>query len=123
MESSAFKEAFEEIRKLSMDPDTVQLAVNREIALRDTIQRLEDTGIRGKEQTNDTFLITHLTQSIEASQIVVYWYLLNLFDANTVSVYCRSLHHPNLHPLQHPFLRLGMTQIIRIGDNFVSMEV
>ena len=42
MESSAFKEAFEEIRKLSMDPDTVQLAISREIALRDHLQRLED---------------------------------------------------------------------------------
>lgn len=49
MESSAFKEAFDEIRKLSMDPDTVQLAINREIALRDHIQRLEDAEKRGIE--------------------------------------------------------------------------
>ena len=47
MESSAFKEAFEEIRKLSMDPDTVQLAISREIALLDHIQRLEDAENRG----------------------------------------------------------------------------
>ncbi len=49
MESSAFKEAFEEIRKLSMDPDTVQLAISREIALRDHIQRLEDAEKIGME--------------------------------------------------------------------------
>ena len=50
MESSAFKEAFEEIRKLSMDPDTVQLAISREIALRDHLQRLEDAENRGKAE-------------------------------------------------------------------------
>lgn len=47
MESSAFKEAFEEIERLSRDPDTVQLAISREMALRDHIQRMEDAENRG----------------------------------------------------------------------------
>lgn len=50
MESSTFKEAFEEIRKLSMDPETVDLAISREIALRDHITRLEDAKNRGKTE-------------------------------------------------------------------------
>ncbi|MEK3933804.1 Rpn family recombination-promoting nuclease/putative transposase [Sporosarcina sp. FSL W7-1349] len=50
MESSAFKEAFEEIKRLSMDPETVQLAINREIALRDHIQRLADAEEEGFEK-------------------------------------------------------------------------
>lgn len=47
MESSAFKEAFEEIERLSRDPETVQLAISREMALRDHIQRMEDAENRG----------------------------------------------------------------------------
>lgn len=50
MESSAFKEAFEEIRRLSMDPDTIDLAISREIALRDQLTRLEEAENRGVEK-------------------------------------------------------------------------
>lgn len=76
MESSVFKEAFEEIRKLSMDPDTVHLALRREIALRDHIQRLKDAenlgmkigidkGIeKGKEQATKEFVLKMYDESL-----------------------------------------------------------
>ncbi|MBB4824989.1 putative transposase/invertase (TIGR01784 family) [Sporosarcina luteola] len=50
MESSAFEQAWEEIRKLSMDPETVGLAISREKALRDQISRLHDAENRGLEK-------------------------------------------------------------------------
>ncbi|WP_381428198.1 Rpn family recombination-promoting nuclease/putative transposase [Sporosarcina thermotolerans] len=68
MESSTFKEAFEEIRRLSMDPETVDLAISREIALRDHLTRLEEAEIRGKnqgkEQTIKEFVLKMYDESL-----------------------------------------------------------
>ena len=63
MESSAFKEAFDEIRRLSMDPETVDLAISREIALRDHLTRLEEAENRGMEQAKKEFVLKMYDES------------------------------------------------------------
>ena len=50
MESSTLKEALSEIERLSQDPATVQMAISREIHLRDQLQREEDAEVRGTEK-------------------------------------------------------------------------
>lgn len=50
MESPTMKEAFEEIQRLSQDPQTRARAISREIHLRDQLQREEDAKIDGMEQ-------------------------------------------------------------------------
>lgn len=57
MESSAFKEAFEENERLSRDPETVRLAISREIELRDHIQRMQDAEERGMEKGSQAKMI------------------------------------------------------------------
>ena len=51
MEGSVFKEALEEIERLSQDPETRAIAISLEIHLRDQIQREEDLqkGFRQKK--------------------------------------------------------------------------
>lgn len=71
MESSAFKEAFEEIRRLSMDPETVDLAISREIALRDHPTRLEEAENRGKEQTIKEFVLKMYDESLPLDLICI----------------------------------------------------
>ncbi|MDW0113470.1 Rpn family recombination-promoting nuclease/putative transposase [Sporosarcina saromensis] len=65
MESSAYKEAFEEIRKLSMDPETFHLALSREIALRDHIQRMEDAEKLGLEKGIERGIEQGIQQGVE----------------------------------------------------------
>ncbi|MEZ7171825.1 Rpn family recombination-promoting nuclease/putative transposase [Sporosarcina sp. OR05] len=65
MESSAYKEAFEEIRKLSMDPETFHLALSREIALRDHIQRMEDAEKLGLKKGIERGIEQGIKQGVE----------------------------------------------------------
>ena len=50
VESSIFKEALSEIERLSQDPATVQMAISREIHLKDQIQREEDAKLMGLKE-------------------------------------------------------------------------
>lgn len=50
MESSVLKEALTEIKRLSQNPETVRLAIAREIHLKDQLQREEDAELRGMEK-------------------------------------------------------------------------
>lgn len=50
VESSTFKEALSEIERLSQDPATVQMAISREIHLKDQIQREEDAKLMGRKE-------------------------------------------------------------------------
>lgn len=52
--SSAMKEAFEEINRLSQDPQTYWLAISKEIHLREQIQR--ETKVRIKERNREIVL-------------------------------------------------------------------
>ncbi|MFJ5768843.1 Rpn family recombination-promoting nuclease/putative transposase [Psychrobacillus sp. NPDC093180] len=61
MESSTFKEAFEEIERLSQDPKTRALAISREKFLRDQNQRELEARIDGKEEG----IILGIEQGIE----------------------------------------------------------
>lgn len=49
MESSTLKEALSEIKRLSQNPETVRMAISREIHLKDQLQREEDAELRGIE--------------------------------------------------------------------------
>ena len=50
VESSTFKEALSEIERLSQDPATVQMAISREIHLKDQIQREYDAKLLGRKE-------------------------------------------------------------------------
>lgn len=50
MESSTLKEALSEIKRLSQNPETVRMAISREIHLKDQLQREEDAELRGIEK-------------------------------------------------------------------------
>ena len=67
VESSTFKEALSEIERLSQDPATVQMAISREIHLKDQIQREEDAKLMG------------LKEGIEEGKQEV---ILNMHEAN-----------------------------------------
>ncbi len=50
MESSTLKEALSQIERLSQNPETVRMAISREIHLKDQLQREEDAESRGIEK-------------------------------------------------------------------------
>ncbi|CAM3187466.1 Rpn family recombination-promoting nuclease/putative transposase [Filibacter tadaridae] len=50
MESSTLKEALSQIERLSQNPETVKMAISREIHLKDQLQREEDAQFRGIEK-------------------------------------------------------------------------
>lgn len=50
MESSTLKEALSEIERLSQNPETVRMAISREIHLKDQLQREEDAESLGIEK-------------------------------------------------------------------------
>lgn len=47
VESSTLKEALSQIERLSQNPETVKMAISREIHLKDQLQREEDAEFRG----------------------------------------------------------------------------
>jgi len=49
MESSTLKEALSQIERLSQNPETVKMAISREIHLKDQLQREEEAEFRGME--------------------------------------------------------------------------
>lgn len=49
MESSTLKEALSQIERLSQNPETVKMAISREIHLKDQLQREEEAELRGME--------------------------------------------------------------------------
>ena len=50
VESSTLKEALSEIERLSQSPETVRMAISREIHLKDQLQQEEDAKFRGIEK-------------------------------------------------------------------------
>ncbi|WP_318618242.1 Rpn family recombination-promoting nuclease/putative transposase [Sporosarcina sp. YIM B06819] len=50
VESSTLKEALSQIERLSQNPETVKMAISREIHLKDQLQREEDAEFRGIEK-------------------------------------------------------------------------
>ena len=50
LDSSTLNEALSEIERLSQNPETVRLAISREIHLRDQLQREEDAKLEGREE-------------------------------------------------------------------------
>ena len=50
MESSTLKEALSEIERLSQNPETIRMAIAREIHLKDQLQREEDAKLEGREE-------------------------------------------------------------------------
>ncbi|MFJ7934397.1 Rpn family recombination-promoting nuclease/putative transposase [Sporosarcina sp. NPDC096371] len=50
MESSTLKEALSQIERLSQNPETIRMAIAREIHLKDQLQREEDAEFRGIEK-------------------------------------------------------------------------
>lgn len=50
MDSSTLREALSEIERLSQNPETVRMAISREIHLKDQLQREEDAEFRGIEK-------------------------------------------------------------------------
>ncbi|WP_185907807.1 Rpn family recombination-promoting nuclease/putative transposase [Psychrobacillus soli] len=73
MESSVFKEALEEIERLSQDPETRAIAISREIHLRDQIQREEDAredGMeKGKRAEREAIILGMLSKGFSAEEI------------------------------------------------------
>lgn len=57
MLSSAMQQAFEEIKKLSQDPETYWLAISEEVRLRDQVQRA--TKAREEQREREIVLIFH----------------------------------------------------------------
>jgi len=53
VESSTFKEALSEIERLSQEPATVQMAISREIHLKDHIQREYDAKLMGLKEERE----------------------------------------------------------------------
>jgi len=49
VESSTLKEALSQIERLSQNPETVKMAISREIHLKDQLQREEEAELRGKD--------------------------------------------------------------------------
>jgi len=49
VESSTLKEALSQIERLSQNPETIKMAISREIHLKDQLQREEEAELRGKD--------------------------------------------------------------------------
>ncbi|MFJ5770743.1 Rpn family recombination-promoting nuclease/putative transposase [Psychrobacillus sp. NPDC093180] len=77
MESPIFKEALEEIERLSQDPETRAIAISHEIHLRDQIQREEDAredgmekGIeKGKKVEREVIILGMISKGFSAEEI------------------------------------------------------
>lgn len=79
VESSIFKEAISEIERLSQDPATVQMAISREIHLKDQIQREEDAKLIGHKEGKEEGIEEGIGKGIEKGKQEI---ILNMYKAN-----------------------------------------
>jgi len=89
MESTTMREAFEEIERLSRNPETRRLADFREQELMDIMQREEDAREEGRDETKKEVVISMYTGGISEEDIAKF-VKLSIEDVRTIT---RTIEH------------------------------
>ena len=69
MDSLRLQEALDQIERLRQNPETVRMAISREIHLMDELQRLEDARLRGFEEVREDIILNMHAANLPAESI------------------------------------------------------